>query len=57
LSSLAAVAFHTLGGLSGYAAEALGYRAFYAASVLASLPALVLLWHLGRKSAHPPHAA
>lgn len=53
LSSLAAVVFHTLGGLSGYAAEALGYRAFYAATMLASLPALLIVRHLGRVS----HAA
>jgi PAT family beta-lactamase induction signal transducer AmpG len=52
LSSLAAVAFHTLGGLSGYLAEAMGYRAFYGAAVLASLPALLLLLQIGRM-AHP----
>jgi PAT family beta-lactamase induction signal transducer AmpG len=46
LSSLAAVAFHTVGGFSGYAAEALGYRAFYAATMAAGLPALVILWYL-----------
>ncbi len=43
LSALAALAFHTLGGLSGVAAEALGYRMFFAATILASLPALALL--------------
>jgi PAT family beta-lactamase induction signal transducer AmpG len=48
LSSLAALAFHTLGGFSGYAAEALGYRAFYAATVLASLPALLIMLRLRR---------
>ncbi len=48
LSSLAAVAFHTLGGFSGYAAEALGYRDFYLATILASLPALLIVRHLGR---------
>ncbi len=49
LSSLAALAFHTLGGLSGYAAHALGYRLFYAATVLASLPALLILLQLRRR--------
>ena len=48
LSSLAAVAFHTFGGLSGYAAEALGFRLFYMLSVLASLPALALLLQMRR---------
>ena len=54
LSSLAAVAFHTLGGLSGYAAEALGYRLFFAATMLASMPALLLLWYLRRTPARLP---
>ncbi len=48
LSSLAAVALHTLGGFSGFAAEALGYHAFYAACILAGLPALLILARLGR---------
>ena len=43
LSALAALAFHTLGGLSGFAAEALGYRLFFMTTMLASLPALLLL--------------
>ena len=48
LSSLAALALHTLGGLSGYAAEALGYRDFYTATILACLPALLILRRLPR---------
>ncbi len=53
LSALAALAFHTLGGLSGYAAEALGYPLFFAATVLLSLPALLLLQtsHIRRPAA------
>jgi PAT family beta-lactamase induction signal transducer AmpG len=43
LSALAALAFHTVGGLSGYAAEALGYPVFFATTMLMSLPALLLL--------------
>ncbi len=49
LSSLAAVAFHTIGGLSGFAAEALGYPLFYAATIAASLPALAILLQLRRR--------
>jgi PAT family beta-lactamase induction signal transducer AmpG len=48
LSSLAALALHTLGGLSGYAAEALGYRDFYVATILAGFPALLILRRLSR---------
>ncbi len=54
LSSLAALAFHTLGGLSGYAAEALGYRLFFTATMLASTPALVLLLQLRRTQRRQP---
>ena len=54
LSSLAALAFHTLGGTSGYAAEALGWRSFYVLAVLASLPALALLWPIRRSMAARP---
>ena len=54
LSSLAALAFHTLGGLSGYAAESLGYRLFFAATMLASLPALGLLLQMRRSSTYQP---
>jgi PAT family beta-lactamase induction signal transducer AmpG len=49
LSSLAAVVFHTLGGLSGYTAEWLGYPAFYTATILASVPALLIMLHLLRR--------
>jgi PAT family beta-lactamase induction signal transducer AmpG len=48
LSSLAAVALHTLGGFSGYAAELLGYHSFYIAAMLASLPALLIVFRLDR---------
>ncbi len=66
LSSLAALAFHTLGGLSGYLAEALGYRLFFAAAMLASTPALGLLLRMrrtrppggdARRAAAPEHSA
>jgi PAT family beta-lactamase induction signal transducer AmpG len=48
LSSLAALALHTLGGFSGFAAEALGYRDFYLATILAGFPALLILRRLSR---------
>jgi PAT family beta-lactamase induction signal transducer AmpG len=46
LSSLAAVALHLFSGFSGYAAEALGYRLFYCLTIVAGLPALLILWSL-----------
>lgn len=46
LSSLAAVALHLFSGFSGYVAEALGYRVFYVATILAGAPALLILWRL-----------
>ncbi len=49
LSSLAALAVRTLGGLSGFLAAALGWKLFYAVSMFASLPAmLVMLYLIGR---------
>ncbi len=54
LSALAALAFHTLGGLSGFLAEALGYRVFFTGTILASLPALGLLLQIRRISARAP---
>jgi PAT family beta-lactamase induction signal transducer AmpG len=49
LSSVAALAFHTVGGLSGFAAHAMGWGGFYTATVLASLPALLIMLHLHRR--------
>jgi PAT family beta-lactamase induction signal transducer AmpG len=49
LSSLAAVALHVFSGFSGYVAEALGYWLFYACTMLAGLPALLVLWRLHRR--------
>ncbi len=53
LSSLAAVALHVFSGFSGYVAEALGYRAFFAGAMLAGLPALLILWHLQARRISP----
>ncbi len=54
LSALAALAFHTLGGLAGYLAEALGYQVFFATTMLVSLPALGLLLQIRRRVAAAP---
>ncbi len=43
LSSLAALAVRTLGGLSGFLAAALGWKLFYAVSMFASLPAMLVM--------------
>jgi PAT family beta-lactamase induction signal transducer AmpG len=51
LSSLAAVAFRTVGGGAGYAAEALGWVPFYVLTIVASLPALAIMLHLRRVAA------
>ena len=57
LSSLSAVGLRTLGGLSGVLAGALGWVAFYALTIFAALPAmLVMLWLL-RRFPPPPHPA
>ena len=49
LSSLAAVGLRTLGGFSGVLAQALGWVGFYALTIGAALPAmLIMLWLLRR---------
>ena len=55
LSSLAAFASRTLAGASGVLAEALGWIGFYALTVFAALPAmLIMLWLLRRLPAPGP---
>jgi MFS transporter, PAT family, beta-lactamase induction signal transducer AmpG len=49
LSSLAAVAVRTLGGLSGFMAQAVGWKAFYSLATLAALPAMLLMLYLLRR--------
>ncbi len=49
LSSLAAIAFHLLSGEAGYAAEALGWRRFFVAAMVAGLPALLLAQRLRKQ--------
>ncbi len=49
LSSLAAVGLRTIGGFSGVLAEALGWSAFYALTIFAALPAMLLMVGLVRR--------
>ena len=49
LSSLAAVALHTLAGASGVLADWLGWRGYYAFTLAAALPAMLILLDLMRR--------
>jgi len=49
LSSLASIAIHTLGGLSGVLAGSVGWKAFYALCMLAALPSMGLMLYLLRR--------
>ena len=49
LSSLAAVGLRTVGGLSGTLAAALGWTAFYALTIFAALPAMLVMLYLLRR--------
>jgi len=51
LSSLAAVALRTLGGASGWIAQELGWEAFYGVTILAALPAMLIMLRLLRRPA------
>ena len=58
LSSLAAVGLRTLGGLSGVLAAALGWVEFYALTIFAAVPAmLIMLWLLRHLPQSAPRAA
>jgi PAT family beta-lactamase induction signal transducer AmpG len=52
LSSLAAVALRTVGGSSGFLAEAVGWKLFYTIAMFAALPAMLLMLRLLRR--YPP---
>ena len=52
LSSLAAIALRTVGGLSGFLAAATGWIWFYALAMFAALPAMALMLRLLRR--YPP---
>ncbi len=55
LSSLSAVGLRTVGGFSGLMAESLGWVGFYAFTIFAALPAMLLMVGLLRR--FPPPAA
>ena len=52
LSSLAAIALRTVGGLSGFLAAATGWKLFYTLTMFAALPAMGLMLRLLRR--YPP---
>ncbi|MGH7154238.1 MAG: AmpG family muropeptide MFS transporter [Acetobacteraceae bacterium] len=52
LSSLAAIALRTVGGLSGFLAQATGWTLFYALTMFAALPAMLLMLRLLHR--YPP---
>jgi len=49
LSSLAAVGLRTIGGTSGHLAEALGWTLFYALTIFAAVPAMLVMLDLLRR--------
>jgi PAT family beta-lactamase induction signal transducer AmpG len=55
LSSIAALASHTIGGLSGFAAQALGWTRFYAIAMFAAAPSMALMLYILRR--FPPDPA
>jgi len=52
LTSLAAVASRTVGGLSGFIAERLGWIEFYTFTALATVPSMLVMVYLIRR--YPP---
>ena len=52
LSSLAAIALRTVGGFSGFLAQATGWTLFYGLTMFAALPAMLLMLRLLRR--YPP---
>ncbi len=59
LSSLAALGLRTIGGLSGFLAQAVGWTAFYGIAMFAALPAMGLMLVVLRRRPHlsAPEAA
>jgi PAT family beta-lactamase induction signal transducer AmpG len=54
LTSVAPLALRTVGGFSGFFAQALGWTAFYTVAMFASLPAMLLMLFILRR--YPPAA-
>ena len=52
LSSLAALALHTLGGFSGFLAAGLGWTRYYTFTLVAALPAMALMFVIVKR--YPP---
>jgi PAT family beta-lactamase induction signal transducer AmpG len=52
LTSLAALATHTLGGFSGFIAEAVDWPVFYALAMAAALPGMATMLYILRR--YPP---
>ena len=49
LSSVAALASHTIGGLSGFMVQALGWTPFYAIAMFAAAPSMALMLYILRR--------
>ena len=49
LSSMAPVAWRTLGGATGIMAETLGWQAFFAATILCAVPGILVMTYLMRR--------
>lgn len=59
LSSMAPIAWRTLGGATGVMAQALGWPGFFAATILCALPGILIMTYLMRRfpSGLPPRPA
>jgi PAT family beta-lactamase induction signal transducer AmpG len=57
LSSVAPLALRTVGGFSGFIAQALGWKLFYTVAMFASLPAMLLMLYILRRYPPPGRAA
>lgn len=60
LSSLAAIALRTVGGFSGFLAQAVGWKFFYSLCMFAALPAMLIMLRLLRRfppAEKPGHAS
>ena len=57
LSSIAALASHTVGGLSGFAAQVLGWTTFYTVAMFSALPSMILMLLILRRFPINPGSA
>jgi PAT family beta-lactamase induction signal transducer AmpG len=56
LSSIAALALRTVGGLSGFLAQATGWKLFYTICLFAAVPAMLVMLRILRKFPAEPAA-